>query len=87
MKRLLTIGIIGIAACFLLSACSRAHISEYHGAAYNMNFDSQVINPEAPTDDELKEGVSGPVGESIYRRHSDTYKEAIPKTDLTDKKD
>jgi hypothetical protein len=52
-----------------------------------MNFDSQVINPEAPTDDELKEGVPGPVGESIYRRHSDTYKEAIPKTDLTEKTD
>lgn len=79
MKRLLTIGLMGLAAGLLLAACSRTHISEYHGVAYKMNFDRQVINPEAPTDDELKEEVPGAIGESIYRRHSDTYKEAIPK--------
>lgn len=80
MKRLLTIGTIGLLAAFLLSACSRVHHNELYGVPYKMAFEKQVINPNAPTDDELKEEVFGPLAESIYRRHSDTYKVSIPKS-------
>jgi ABC-type oligopeptide transport system substrate-binding subunit len=80
MKRLLTIGTIGLLAALMLTACSRVHHHKYYGVPYKMSFERQVINPNAPTDDELKEEVFGPVAQSIYRRHSDTYKEAIPKS-------
>lgn len=80
MKRLVTIGALGILAAFLAVGCARDHLSKYYGTTYEMNFDKQVINPQAPTDDELEEEVSGPIAESTYRRFSDTYKEAIPKS-------
>ena len=77
MKKFWTIGTIGLMAAFFLTACSRAHTSEYHGVAYKMNFGRQIINPEAPTEDELP-ASSGAIGEEIYKRHADTYKQAIP---------
>lgn len=79
MKRLFTMTMIGLAA-LALSACSRTHMSPYTGVAGNMNFTGQVINPKAPTDDELKEETSGEIAQSTYRRYADTYKEAIPKS-------
>ena len=77
MKKFWTIGIIGLMAAFFLTACSRAKTSPYHGVAYKMNFGRQIINPEAPTEDELP-ASSGAIGEEIYKRHADTYKRAIP---------
>ena len=77
MKRFWTIGIIGLMAAFFLTACSRAQSTPYHGVAYKMNFGRQIINPEAPAEDELP-ASSGAVGEEIYKRHADTYKQAIP---------
>ena len=77
MKKFWTIGIIVLMAAFFLTACSRAKTSPYHGVAYKMNFGRQIINPEAPTEDELP-ASSGAIGEEIYKRHADTYKRAIP---------
>ncbi len=77
MKKFWTIGIIGLMAAFFLTACSRAHTTEYYGVAYKMNFGRQIINPDAPAEEELP-ASSGAVGEEIYKRHADTYKQAIP---------
>jgi len=77
MKKLWTIGIIGLLAAFFLTACSRAQSTPYHGVAYKMNFGRQIINPEAPAEEELP-AASGTIGEEIYKRHADTYKQAIP---------
>ncbi len=77
MKRFWTIGIIVLMVAFFLTACSRAHTSDYHGVAYKMNFGRQIINPEAPAEEELP-ATSGAIGEEIYKRHADTYKQAIP---------
>jgi len=77
MKKFWTIGIIGLMAAFLLAACSRAQTSPYHGVSSKMNFGRQIINPEAPAEEELP-AASGAIGEEIYKRHADTYKQAIP---------
>jgi ABC-type oligopeptide transport system substrate-binding subunit len=77
MKRLLTSIIIALLGGGLLTACSRAHRSEYHGVTYKMNFGRQIINPDAPAEEELP-ASSGAIGEEIYKRHADTYKQAIP---------
>ncbi len=77
MKRSWTIGIIVLMVAFFLTACSRAHTSDYHGVASKMNFGRQIINPDAPAEEELP-ATSGAIGEDIYKRHADTYKEAIP---------
>ncbi|MFQ5874506.1 MAG: hypothetical protein ACE5JL_11995 [Dehalococcoidia bacterium] len=80
MKQLWTIiVVVGLfLAGALLTACSRAHMSPFHGVPTAMNWPRQVINPEAPTDPTPSEEVAGPIGEDIHRRYSDTYKRAIP---------
>lgn len=80
MKRLVTLSTLGLLAALLAVGCARDHLSKYYGVPYEMNFDKQILNPQAPTDDELKEEVSGPVAEATYRRYTDTYREAIPKS-------
>ena len=77
MKKFWTIGIIVLLAAFFLTACSRAKTSPYHGVSSKMNFGRQIINPEAPAEEELP-ATSGAIGEEIYKRHADTYKQAIP---------
>ena len=79
MKKFWTIGTIGLMAAFFLTACSRAHRSEYHGVTYKMNFGRQIINPDAPAEEEMP-ASSGTIGEETYKRHADTYKQAIPET-------
>ena len=80
MKRLLTIGALGLMAAFLAVGCARDHLSKYYGVPYEMNFDKQVINPQAPTDDELNEEVNGPVAEIVYGRYTDSFKYSVPKS-------
>jgi ABC-type oligopeptide transport system substrate-binding subunit len=78
MKPLWTIAIAALLAGLMLSACSRQHSTPYHGVATDMNFGRQVINPKAPDNPELPAEVSGPIGESIFKRRVDTYGKPIP---------
>lgn len=78
MKPLWTIAVAAILAGTLVSACSRQHSTPYHGVATEMNFGRQVINPNAPAHPELPAEVSVPIGESIYKRHADTYDKPVP---------
>lgn len=78
MKPLWTIAIAALLAGLMLSACSRQHSTPYHGVATDMNFGRQVINPKAPDNPELPAEVSGPRGESIFKRRADTYDKPIP---------
>lgn len=80
MKRLLTIGTLGLLAALLALGCARDHLSKHYGVPYNMNFEKQVINPQAPTDDELKDEASGPVAELAYERYTNSLKYAIPES-------
>lgn len=79
MKRLLTSIIIALLGGGLLTACSRAHRSEYHGVASKMNYQRQIVNPQAPINKELAPST-GDIGEKIYRRYSDSYLHPIPIT-------
>ena len=78
MKKFWTIGITGLMVAFFLTACSRAQTNPYHGVSSKMNFGRQIINPEAPAEEELP-ATSGAIGEEIYKRHADTYQQAIPR--------
>ncbi len=78
MKPLWTIAIAALLAGLMLSACSRRQSTPYHGAATGMNFGRQVINPKAPDNPELPAEVSGPIGESIFKRRAFTYDQSIP---------
>ena len=78
MKPLWTIAIAALLAGLMLSACSRRQSTPYHGAPTVMNFGRQVINPKAPDNPELPAEVSGPIGESIFKRRAVTYDNLIP---------
>ncbi len=78
MKPLWTIAIAALLAGLMLSACSRRQSTPYHGAPTGMNFGRQVINPKAPDNPELPAEVSGPIGESIFKRRAVTYDNLIP---------
>lgn len=78
MKSLWTIAVVVLAAGVVFSGCSRRHSTKYHGVATEMNFGRQVINPKAPDNPEPTAEVSGPIGESIFKRRADTYKWSIP---------
>jgi hypothetical protein len=69
-------------AVFALGACSRARVSPYHGVASKMNFERQIINPKAPTDERIPEEVPGEIAQSIYKRYFDSYKLSIPEKHL-----
>jgi hypothetical protein len=78
MKAPWSIAVAVIVAGLVVSACSRQHSTRYHGVAKAMNFERQVINPKAPDDPKLPAEVAGPLGQSISKRHADTYKTPVP---------
>ncbi|MDV2503276.1 MAG: hypothetical protein RX318_04945 [bacterium] len=78
MKPLWTIAIAALLAGLMVSACSRRQSTPYHGVATEMNFGRQVINPKAPDNPEPTAEVSGPIGQSIFKRHADTYDKPVP---------
>jgi hypothetical protein len=87
MKARWTIAVVLAVALLVLSGCGRRHSTPYYGVATKMNLDRQVINPEAPDDPDLPAEVSGPIGQSIYKRHADTYDRAIPKSLLKEERE
>lgn len=77
MKPRWTIAVAVLLAGALLGACSRRQSTPYHGVTTKMNFGRQIINPKAPDNPELPAEVSGPTGQSIYKRRADTYDKPI----------
>ncbi|MDA2916792.1 hypothetical protein MYX64_08150 [Nitrospinae bacterium AH_259_B05_G02_I21] len=78
MKARWTVTVVVLVAGVVLSGCSRRQSAPYHGVATEMNFGRQVINPKAPDNPELPAEVSGPIGQSIYKRQADTYDKPVP---------